>query len=328
MDSLSFIKIVPVSFESLGVRSMCTYVETPDIKILLDAGASLCPNRYGLQPHPREYNALKECRKEMLNLAEKVDIITVSHYHFDHHTPSFVDWVNHWSSAEAAEKIYSKKIVLAKNYKSNINASQRQRGWMFHKTSGKKAGRFEFADSKIFKFGYTIINFSDPVWHGEESSGLGWVLMVVIQHKDEKIMFAPDVQGPMSNETAAIIIKEKPDLAIIGGPPTYLSQYRVNPKNINLAIKNLATIAENVPIIILDHHVLRDEQWKKAVQPAIDKASVFGHRVVTAAEYIGLKNNLLEAQRKTLYESEPPSTRFITWTKMPSKERRCVEPPI
>ncbi len=328
MDYLRFIKIAPVGFESLGVRSMCTYVETPDIKVLLDAGASLCPNRYGLPPHPKEYKALKECRRQMLNLAERAEVITVSHYHFDHHTPSFTDWVNHWSSAETAEKIYMKKIVFAKNYKSNINASQRQRGWMFYKTSGKKAQKFEFADSRVFKFKDTTIKFSDPVFHGEKFSGLGWVLMTVIQYEREKIVFAPDVQGPMYNETAAFIIKEKPELVIVGGPPIYLAQYKANPKNIKLAIRNLESIAENVQTIILDHHILRDEHWIKIVQPAIDKASIFGHQILTAAEYAGLENNLIEAHRKNLYEVEPPSTQFMKWTKMPLKERKYFEPPI
>jgi len=47
MEKLRNIKVVPVAFESLGVRSMCTYVETPEIKVLLDAGVSLSPNEDG-----------------------------------------------------------------------------------------------------------------------------------------------------------------------------------------------------------------------------------------------------------------------------------------
>jgi Predicted hydrolase of the metallo-beta-lactamase superfamily len=31
-------EVVPVGEESLGVRSMCLYVETRDVKILFDAG--------------------------------------------------------------------------------------------------------------------------------------------------------------------------------------------------------------------------------------------------------------------------------------------------
>jgi predicted metallo-beta-lactamase superfamily hydrolase len=328
MEGLSFIKVVPVAFESLGVRSMCTYVETPDIKVLLDAGVSLSPNRYGLSPHPKEYKALKDCRSRILELAEKADIVTISHYHFDHHTPSFTDWVSHWSSAEIAEKTYAGKIVFTKSYKSKINPSQRQRGWMFHKTAGKKAARLEFADGRTFKFEETTIKFSIPVCHGEEGSELGWVLMITIEHKGEKMLFAPDVQGPMSDQTAKLILVEKPDLAIIGGPPVYLVEYKVSPEKIGSAMLNLETIAENVPVTILDHHILRDENWTKNAQSAIDKASSLGHTILTAAEYAGEKTNLLEAQRKTLYETEPPPREFIEWTKIPLQERKNVKPPI
>ena len=328
MDNLNLIKILPVAFESLGVRSMCTFVETPDVKVLLDAGVSLCPNRFGLPPHPREYVALRECRSRILELAEKADVVTVSHYHFDHHTPSFTDWVNHWSSAEIAEKTYADKIVFVKSYRSNVNPSQRQRGWMFHKTSGKKASRLEFADGRTFRFGETSMRFSVPVCHGEEGSELGWVLMTAIEHKEEKMLFASDVQGPMSDRTAKLILEEKPMLAIMGGPPVYLVEYKVSPQKIEEAMLNLETIAENVPVTILDHHILRDENWTKTAQSAIDKASGVGHRILTAAEYAGQTNRLLEAHRKVLYETEPPSPEFTEWTKIPIQERKRVTPPI
>jgi predicted metallo-beta-lactamase superfamily hydrolase len=328
METLSSIKVLPVAFESFGVRSMCTYVETPDIRILLDAGVSLCPNRYGFAPHPREYEALRNCRSKISEMAEKADVVTISHYHFDHHTPSFTDWANHWSSAEIAEKTYAGKIVFAKSYKSKINPSQRQRGWMFHETAGKKAARLEFADGRTFRFEDTSMKFSVPVCHGEEDSELGWVLMITIERREEKVVFAPDVQGPMSDRTAKLILEEKPTLAIIGGPPVYLAEYKLSPEKINSAMLNLETIVENVPVTILDHHILRDENWTKTAQSAIDKASNLGHRILTAAEYAGEKNNLLEAQRKVLYETEPPSQKFVEWTKIPLQERKHVPPPI
>ena len=59
---LRHIRVVPLAAESFGVRSMCTYVETSDIKVLLDGGVSLCPIRYGLPPHPQEFRAIIEAR--------------------------------------------------------------------------------------------------------------------------------------------------------------------------------------------------------------------------------------------------------------------------
>lgn len=68
---LKHIHIVPLAAESFGVRSMCTLVETPDVEILLDAGVSLCPNRFGLPPHPMEFKAIEESRRKIAAAAEK-----------------------------------------------------------------------------------------------------------------------------------------------------------------------------------------------------------------------------------------------------------------
>ena len=327
MDKLSKIRVIPVAFESLGVRSMCTYVETPDIKVLLDAGVSLGPSRFSLPPHPKEYRALRERRTLMLKLAEKADLVTVSHYHFDHHTPSYIDWASNWSSPEIADKIYSGKTVLAKSFKSKINPSQRHRGWMFTKTISKRA-RLEFADGRTFQFGATMIRFSAPIFHGREGSELGWVLMTTIVHDDDILLFAPDIQGPIHEKTLELILKEWPVLAIVGGPPLYLVEFSENRKKIDLAMTNLATIAKQVPTIIIDHHLLRDMNWMKIAQPVFDTASSLDHKVLTAAEYAGEESNLLEAKRKDLYETESPSKDFIEWSNITLQERKTILPPI
>ncbi len=322
------IRVYPVAFESLGVRSMCTYIETKDVKILLDAGVSLGPNRFGLPPHPREYEALKERRNIILEMTDKVDIVTVSHYHLDHYTPSYTDWANTWSSAEVAERIYKGKIVFAKSYKTMINASQRKRGWMFARTSSRQAAKLEFADGRSFKFGDTSIRFSPPVSHGNEGTELGWVLTVIIEYGNDRVLFAPDIQGPISARTVNMILDEKPKLLIIGGPPTYLVDLREDGERMEVAVKNLAALVRKTPITILDHHILRDEAWRDKMKPAFDAAERMGNKILTAAEYLGEKNRLLEACRRNLYEDEPPSREFIEWTRMQPSERRVIEPPI
>ena len=322
------IKVTPLAEESLGVRSMCTYIETTDTKILLDAGASLAPKRWGYPPHPREYQALAECRKKITRTAEKANITTISHYHFDHHTPSYTDWFTNWSSPETAKKIYKGKLVLAKSYRSMVNASQRRRGWMFKKTGGKHAKRIESADGKTFQFGETKLKFSDPVFHGPENTQLGWLLMVTIESADEKVMFASDVQGPIHTPTLNQILAEKPQLVMIGGPPTYLAGFRVKEEHIEAGMQNLKTLVENVPTTILEHHTLRDENWRSQSQPIFDAATQVGHKVLTAAEFSGTKNNLLEFRRRQLFETEPPSSDFIKWLKMPLQKRKLQKPPI
>ena len=156
-NPLSKIKVTPLAAESFGVRSMCTLVETPDVTVLLDGGISLAPYRFNLPPHPIEFQTIANLRKTIAEAADKAQVTTISHYHFDHHTPSFEDWVVNWTEdGETARQIYQNKTVLAKNPKEKINASQRQRAWMFQKTAGKQAKTLEAADGKTFTYGKTI----------------------------------------------------------------------------------------------------------------------------------------------------------------------------
>jgi predicted metallo-beta-lactamase superfamily hydrolase len=325
---LKKIRVVPLASESFGVRSMCTYVETSDVKVLLDAGASLGPKRFGFPPHPREYAAMARCRKRISKAVEKAEVVTISHYHFDHHTPSYEDWCNNWSSAEVAKDIYWEKLVLIKGYRSMVNFSQRRRGWLFVKTGGKYAERLEVADGKVFKFGDTLLRFSDPVFHGIENSALGWLLMTTIECDDERLLFASDVQGPMHHPTMEKIVAERPQLIIIGGPPVYLTGFRVREEYVHQGMKNLERLVRRVPVTILEHHLLREERWRELSQPIFDAASKTGHIVGTAADFLGKENNVLEFRRRKLFEAEPPSPEFEKWMKLPLSKRKLVKPPI
>ncbi len=326
---LEKIKVVPLAAESLGVRSMCTYVETPDLRILLDAGVSLCPIRFGLPPHPTEFEAIIQCREKISEAAEKARVITISHYHYDHHTPSFQDWVVNWTEAdETAKQIYQNKVVLLKNPREQINSSQRERGWMFAKTGGRYAKELLNGDNQTFVFGETTVRFSEPVFHGPENSEMGWVLMASISFQNEKFMFAPDVQGPMSNRPVQIILEEKPQLLMIGGPPSYLVHSRVSEDQLRKALENLQTIVQKIPHVIVDHHLLRDEQWQRRTVEVLYATYTSGSKLQTAAEYLGKNNAFLEANRKRSFEENPPSAEFEKWMKMSEDKRKLTKPPL
>ena len=324
---LSRIKVVPLADESLGVRSMCTFVETPDVKLLLDAGVSLGPFRLGFPPHPREYKALKAARKRIAEAAEKADVVTISHYHFDHHTPSYTDWFLHWSSDETAKQIYEGKIVLAKSFRDKVNFSQRHRGWVFANTGGKYAERVEYVDGKEYTFGETVVRFSEPVVHGEQNSELGWLVMTTIRHDNEQVLFTSDVQGPMHSGTLAAILRQNPTVVIIGGPPAYLTGL-VRQESIQIGLKNLEEIGKSSPVTVLEHHILRQDDWRELTKPAFEAAAQAEHSICTAAEFLKKENSLLEARRKQLFETEPPSNEFKKWTRMPITKRKNTPPPI
>jgi uncharacterized protein len=326
---LKKMKVTPLAAESFGVRSMCTLVETPDVAVLLDAGISLAPYRFSLLPHPMEFQAIAKLRAQIAEAAQKAQVVTISHYHFDHHTPSYEDWLVNWTEdGETARQIYQGKTVLMKNPKERINASQRQRAWMFQKTGGKATGKLEVADGKAFSFGETTVRFSEAVPHGPEDSMLGWVVMATVECGGERFMHAPDVQGPMANHTAQLIQAEKPDAIMIGGPPFYLGGFKVEEAQLRRGVENLRSIIREMPVTILEHHALRDEMWKRRSEPLFEAASEAGHQLVTGAEYAGRENVFLESKRKQLYKDYPPSEEFKKWTKLGTNELSRVKPPI
>jgi len=327
---LDKIKVTPLAAESFGVRSMCTFVETPDVKVLLDAGISLCPSRFGLPPHPIEFKTIDRLRRRIAEAADKAEVVTISHYHFDHHTPSYEDWLVNWTEAnETARQIYQAKTVLMKNPKEKINASQRQRAWLFQKTGGKYAKTLETADGKVFAFGKgTLLRFSEPVFHGPDDSMLGWVIMALIECEGERFMFAPDVQGPMSAHTLALIRASEPQVIMVGGPPFYLGGFKVDEAQLQVGLRNLAGVVETMPLTILEHHALRDEAWQQRTKQVYDAALKAGHTVMTAAEFAGQENAFLESKRKKLYTDYPPSKEFEKWMHESLTAKSTTKPPI
>jgi predicted metallo-beta-lactamase superfamily hydrolase len=322
--------VTPLATESFGVRSMCTLVETPDVRFLLDAGVSLCPSRFGLPPHPVEFQTIARLRDRIAEAADKVEIVTISHYHFDHHTPSFEDWLVNWTEAnETARQIYEGKRVLLKNPRERINPSQRHRAWLFQKTGGKHAKTLEKADGKMFTFGKdTVLRFSEPVTHGPESAALGWVIMAEVECDGESFMFAPDVQGPISNHALELVKAAKPDVLMVGGPPFYLGSFKVDEAQLQQGLRNLTSLAETVPLVIMEHHALRDESWSQKTSQVFDAARKAGNVVKTAAEFAGLENVFFESQRKQLYEELPPSKEFQKWMKESAESMSIMKPPI
>jgi len=119
-------KLVPLASESLGVRSLTTFLEIGKTGILIDPGVALGPKRYSLPPAKAEIEALQKAREKIQQYSKKARIITISHYHYDHHTP-FFEGIYESSSPEKAKELYSRKILLIKHPGENINFSQKKR---------------------------------------------------------------------------------------------------------------------------------------------------------------------------------------------------------
>ncbi|MCL2287803.1 MAG: hypothetical protein FWC33_01280 [Candidatus Bathyarchaeota archaeon] len=329
VEPLKLIHVTPLASESFGVRSMCTFVQTPDVSVLLDAGVSICPWRFNLPPHPLEFQNIQTIRKKIADVADKAQVITVSHYHYDHHTPSFEDWLVNWTAQnETARQIYQNKTLLIKNPKKDINKSQHERAKTFLKTGAKYAKAIEEADNKTFVYGNTKILFSKAVPHGEDNTSIGYVIMTTIELNKERFIFAPDIQGPISNQTRQLILEKPLALLMIGGPPFYLQTLRITTASLQNAVNNLNDIVKTVPVTILEHHTLRDEYFQQKIRPIKEQAEQAGHDVLTAAEFVNKENNFLEANRKNLYKKFPTTKEFQLWIKTLNKNKNIQKPPL
>ena len=79
------IKTRLISFDSLGAKSSSLLLETPDIKLLIDPGASKMQPSYPL-PEDRKLRLQRLALEAIKEAARRADAVFISHYHYDHHT--------------------------------------------------------------------------------------------------------------------------------------------------------------------------------------------------------------------------------------------------
>jgi len=279
-----------LAFDSMGVRSMCTFVDTGDLRVMIDPGISLAPRRFGLPPHRLEAERLEELAKVIAEKSMISDVIIITHYHYDHHDLGDI----------IPLEIYDKKTVIIKDPKNNINKSQGDfRAPLFIGIVKEKAERVEVADGRTFQFGKTKIEFSKAVFHGS-SSLLGYVVEVMVEADGERVIHTSDVQGPISEEQMEFLLNKRPRLLVVDGPMIYMLGYRYSYDNLESSMRNLGKLIEHgVEELVIDHHFLRDinySQYMKALRDAHPDA-----KICTAAEYMGKEVELLEARRRELY---------------------------
>src|SRR5213592_1057363 len=165
---------------------MATIVETPDVSVLIDPSVRLGPFRYDLRPHPTEKARQKELWQAIRAASKDADVLTVSHYHYDHHNPD-------------VPSIFRGKIAFLKDGKFHINRSQRQRAGAFVRAIKKYPKEMQAADGNQMDFGGTELLFSPALPHGYDDQ-LGYVVMTRIAHGDEVFVHTADVLGPPLKE--------------------------------------------------------------------------------------------------------------------------------
>ena len=122
----------PVWFDSLGAKSSCTFVRTPDVSILIDPGVAVMQPSFPASPLKKRFWA-EQARWAIKKAGRKSQIIVISHYHHDH----YVDF---------DEELYKGKIILAKNPNDYINDTQRSRACRFYENICKNFGKTNLED--------------------------------------------------------------------------------------------------------------------------------------------------------------------------------------
>ncbi len=286
-------KIVPVAFDSFGVRSMATMVVTKDVRIFIDPGAALGPTRYGLPPRKEELLALEASKKLIIKHARKCDVIIVTHYHYDHHP---------YPEDTKLYGVFEDKHVLCKHISKDVNLSGKQRGKIFYEKVREIAREVEFADNRALELGGTKIEISPAVWHGDVGSKVGKVVMVCVKEKDCTFVFGSDAQGLADPNALKWFMKRNPDIAIIDGYPTIFLGWRMSARNFERSKENLRQAIRKTKVkkVVLDHHIVRDVNYREKIKEVFEAASESNKQVLTAAEFYGLDNLFLEAWRNKL----------------------------
>jgi predicted metallo-beta-lactamase superfamily hydrolase len=281
--------------DSCGVRSLATHATTKNLRILIDPGVSVSPRRYGMPPHPKELEALRTVRAAIQRYSKDADAIVITHFHHDHYS-SFEDRELDLTDRVTARAVYGDTPVYTKAWQRKINHAQKQRAIEFVRALGR---RVTVADGRSFG----NLAFSPPVKHGEEGSKQGWVIMVSIDDCDNRLVFGSDVQM-IENEAVDWILDRKPRILVVSGPPTYLGALSDASKH--KAHTNLSRLTRAIPTIVVDHHLLRARDYEDFLAEPRSLAGTKGHRILTAAEFMGRPNRLLEAGRRDLWKKPAP----------------------
>lgn len=272
--------------ESMGVRGLCTVVERPERKVLIDPGIALGYRRYGLKPHPFQIGVGRVLRRKILREAGDATDIVFSHYHGDH--IPLLEANPYQLSLEKALSVLKGKRLWGLD-PEGLSSVSRQRA---RDLADLLPLRFVPAEG----FQDRDMVFLPKASHGELEGPGGWVLMTLV---GRGFLHASDIQL-LNDDSVGRILALKPEIVVAAGPPLYLPQMTCEMRQ--RARGNAHRLGDVIPRLVLDHHLLRSQEglsWLKE----IDQASA--NSVTSAAGFMGRRARLLEARRKEFYRRFP-----------------------
>lgn len=123
MSGLSF---EPLWADSLGAKTTCTLVETPEVSVLIDPGVAVMQPSFPASWLKKAYWKSR-ARMAIKEASGRADVVVISHYHYDHFTDFDRD-------------IYDGKTLMVKNPNEYINDSQMGRARSFLDEVGREFG--------------------------------------------------------------------------------------------------------------------------------------------------------------------------------------------
>jgi len=277
-----------LSAESLGVRGLCCYVKTQQRHILIDPGLALGYMRHKRLPHPLQVAFAERVRRRIIELWQKATDIIFSHFHGDH--VPLVDANPYQLHASLVAGLNRNARIWRKNL---VHLSPHE---AVREASLRAALDLRFLDGEGVRHG--PLWFSCAVPHGDPDLTDESVMMTLVE-EGGRFLHAPDIQL-LHNETVSKILERQPDILLAGGPPLYLS--RLTQEQIERAWQNALRLAQGVDCFILDHHLQRSTEgihWMDRLSTAT------GKQVFCAADYMGERRTLMEAERESLYQRFP-----------------------
>jgi len=273
-------RVMPLAADSLGARSMATYVEAGSLRLLIDPGVALAPRRYGLGPAPEEEEAFARARLRIEAYAVRATHLAVSHFHADH--------------VRVDPVLYVGRQVWAKDPRRIVDRHQAAQAREFWRAVGPHC-HLETAEGQQAEVDGVTLRFSPPLPHGPDGSEFGHVVAVTVDD-GTRFVHASDLQGPASPVATAYLLRERPNLVYVSGPPTYL-QGQVGYDLVQRGIDNLLRlVGETGCRVIMDHHAVREPRFRERLAQAFATG-----QVVTAAEFVGRRDECLEARRAALW---------------------------
>lgn len=278
-----------IGAESLGVRGLCCQITLPDRRIVIDPGVALGYVRHKLLPYPLQVAVGCNVRDRILAALSDADEVVFSHFHGDHIPLAHA---NPYQLSLSALPSRFKHLQGWCPSDRDLSAKMHQRYLDLRQLLGE---RLQMAEGER----HGAMTFSQAFPHGDANSAMGTVMMTRVDMGSRVFVHASDIQ--LLNDAAVDqILRWQPDIVLAAGPPLYLE--RLNENERACAWQNALRLAQNIEVLILDHHMMRSEEGLEWLDRLSDKV---GRPVMCAADFMQRPRLMLEADRARLYEAMP-----------------------